>query len=179
MKKVVILIMSVLIFLGCSSLRVNVDYDPSYTFVQQQSFAIVHNEKEGENTLLNDRITNALEQELKNKGYVKAKKDKADMVFVFHTDVQSKTDIHTDYVRVGYRGYRYGGGMVAQTSTYTYTKGTLIIDALTSKNKKIVWRAVTTDVLSQHDTPQERTLYINRVVKKTMKEFPNKNGIEK
>ena len=176
MKKVVILIMSVLMFLGCSSLRVNIDYDPSYTFVQQKSFAIAHNTKEGEDTLLNDRITSALEQELKNKGYVKVEKDKADMVFVFHTDVQSKTDIHTDYVRVGYRGYRYGGGMVAQTSTYTYTKGTLIIDALTPENKKIVWRAVTTDVLSQRDTPQERTLYINHVVKETMKKFPNKNG---
>jgi len=166
------------IFLGCSSLRVNIDYDPSYSFVQQKSFAIVHNVKEGENTLLNDRLKSALEKELKNKGYLKTEKKKADIIFVFHTNAESKTDIHTDYVSVGYGGYRYGGGMVAQTSTYTYTKGTLIIDALTPEDKKIVWRAVTTDVLSQHDTPEERTIYINRVVKETMKDFPNKHGVE-
>ncbi len=176
MKKIFLLGFTIFMFFGCSSLRVNVDYDTAYLFSKQKTFAVVHNAKEGEDTLFNDRLTSALEEELNSKGYMKTEQEKADMVFVFHANAESKTDIHTDYVRVGYRGYRYGGGMDTQTSSYTYTKGTLIIDALTPTDEKIVWRATTTDVLSQYDTPQERTVYVNSIVKETMKDFPSKNG---
>jgi Domain of unknown function (DUF4136) len=178
-KNILVLMVSVFMFLGCSSLRVSVDYDTEYKFLQQKSFAIVHKSREGEDTLFNDRLIQALEEDLKAKGYDKTDKESADLIFVFHTNVENKTDIDTDYTMVGYRGYRYGGTMVSTTRSYHYTKGTLIIDALTPGDKKIVWRAVSTDTLTQHDTPQERTVYIKSVVKETMKDFPSKVTVKK
>ena len=171
---VVLLVVSSYLFIGCSSLSVNVDYDPEYKFLQQKSFAIVHKEKKGENTLFNDRLIQALKADLIAKGYVNAQEKEADLIFVFHTNVESKTDIDTDYRTVGYGGYGYGGMVVSQTRTYHYTKGTLIIDALAPANKKVVWRGVTTDTLKSYDTPQERTVYINGVVQETMQKFPSK-----
>ena len=174
MKKLLILLVAQVVFFGCSSLKVNVDYDPEFDFASQKSFAVVHHNKEGEDTLFNDRFTEALQADLGAKAYMQAPKDSADLVFVFHVNVESKTDIDTDYTMVGYGRYGYGGHMVATTRTYKYKKGTLIIDALNPKDKKIVWRGITTDILKSHDTPEERTVYINKVVKEAMKDFPSK-----
>jgi len=179
MKKIVLSLLSLFLLLACSSLEVNIDYDPSYQFLQQKNFAIVHNVHEGEDTLLSDRLTRALEADLKDKGYVKVDENGADMVFVFHTNAESKTDIYTDYRMVGYGGYRYGGTMVETTRTYNYTKGTLIIDALTPHDKKIVWRSIATDILRKQETPQERTEYVNSVVTEAMKSFPSKKVTQK
>ena len=174
MKRSFILILSVLVFLGCSSLRVTNDYDPQFEFSKQTTIAVVHHNREGEDTLFNDRLLKALESDLVSKGYTKSSKAEADLVFVFHTKVESKTDIDTDYQMVGFGMYRYGGGMVATTSTYHYTKGTLIVDALNPKDEKIVWRGIATDTLREHKTPQKRTEYINEVVKELMQSFPDK-----
>jgi hypothetical protein len=67
--------------------------------------------------------------------------------------------------------------MVATTRTYHYTKGTLIIDALNAKDKKIVWRAISTDILKKQETPQEREAYVNALTKESMKEFPSKKVV--
>ena len=174
MKKIFVLTSMMLMFAACSSLNVNVDYDPEFDFNAKKSFAIVHHNKDGEDTLFNDRMTEALEADLQMKAYTKEDKESADLIFVFHTNVESKVDIDTDYTMIGYRGYGYGGQMVATTRTYKYKKGTLIVDALNPQDKKIVWRGIATDILKIHKTPQERTAYINGVVKETMKDFPSK-----
>ncbi len=162
------------IFVGCSSLRVNVDYDPDFDFRIPKSFVIAHYNKEGEDTLFNDRLIRALEADLQSKGYMKSSKEEADLIVTFHTNVENKVSIDTDYQMIGYAGYRYGGGMVATTRTYNYQKGTLIIDLLNPKDEKIVWRGIATDILKEHKTPQKRTEYINTVVEKTMADFPRK-----
>ncbi|PHR58505.1 MAG: hypothetical protein COA44_03405 [Arcobacter sp.] len=174
MKKTLVLIIGFLIITGCSSLRVNVDYDPEFNLLEQKSFAIVHHNKEGEDTLFNDRFIEALKKDLKAKAYVEVDEGSASLIFVFHVNVESKVDIDTDYQMVGYGRYGYGGHMVATTRSYKYTKGTLIVDALNPKDNKIVWRAITTDILKSYDTPQQRTAYIQSVVKETMKDFPSK-----
>jgi len=174
MKKVILVLISALMITGCSSLKVNVDYDPEFDFAKQESFAIVHHSREGEDTLFNDRFMKALAKDLQAKAYVEKDKESADLIFVFHTNVESKTDIDTDYTMVGYGRYGYGGQMMTTTRTYKYTKGTLIVDALNPKSKKIVWRGVTTDILKTYDNPQERTEYIQKVVKETMQNFPSK-----
>jgi uncharacterized protein DUF4136 len=165
---------SLWVFIGCSSLKVNVDYDPSFDFQTPKSFAIAHYNKEGEDTLFNDRLIKALEADLQAKGYMMTAKDKADLILTFHTNVENKISIDTDYQMIGYARYGYGGGMVATTRTYNYQKGTLIIDVLNPETEKIVWRGMATDILKEHKTPQERTAYINKVVKKTMADFSRK-----
>lgn len=174
MKKTLVFLISILIIAGCSSLKVSVDYDPEFNFLDQKSFAIVHHNREGEDTLFNDRFINALENNLKVKGYTQVDKSLANLIFVFHVNVESKVDIDTDYRMVGYGRYGYGGRMVSTTRTYKYTKGTLIVDALNPIDNKIVWRGITTDILKSYDTPEERTSYIQKVLKETMKDFPSK-----
>ena len=174
MKKVLLFLIVMFFITGCSSLRVNVDYDPNFDVKAQKTFAIVHYTNEGEDTLFNDRFTDALAQDLIAKGYAKENKNSADLIFVFHVNVESKTDIHTDYTMVGYGGYGYGGQMMATTRTYKYTKGTLVLDALNPKDEKIVYRMIATDTLKTYDNPEERTKYVKILVNETMKDFPSK-----
>ena len=163
-----------LFMVGCSTLDVNVDYDEGFDFAAVKSFQVVHNVREGENTLVNDRITAAIESELEKKGYVKATSD-ADLVFVYHYNAKDKVDIRTDYQMVGYGGFGYSGAMVARTSAYNYTEGTIIIDALNPKTKKIVWRSVGTLELQEQETPQEKREYVNKIIKEMLEKYPKRS----
>ena len=172
------------ILTGCSTLEVEVDYDTAYNFDAQTKYTIVHSERVGDNTLVNDRVTHAIKTSLDAKEYTQVKESDADLLFVFHVNVQQMSDIRTDYQMIGYGGYGYGMGfggygrgygtaVVERPSTYRWLEGKLIIDALNPKTKKIVWRGTVTDELSRDSsTPAEKTKYINDVVSKLMKKFP-------
>ena len=181
MKTVFISLLLLLVMSGCSTMKVESDYDSTYNFGDKNSYNILYSERVRGNTLVNDRITQAIKNSLNAKNYKEVSEKEADLLFVFHVNVRQMSDIRTDYQMVGYPGYRYGmygygysaGTMVVATpSIYKWTEGKLIIDALNPKTKKIVWRGTVTDELSSNSsTPQEKTAYIDKVVKKLMNEF--------
>lgn len=163
---------------GCSTVDVNVDYDQQFKFLEVNNFVVEHETKKGENTLVNDRITAALNQQITQKGY---KNDSpAGLIFNYHYKVQDKTDFQTSYgLGGGFGRIGWGGGMmVSTTDIYKYTEGTLIIDALDVKTKKIVWRGVGVFELQQQKTPQEKTKYVNSIVAKILEKFPSKIAVQ-
>ena len=183
MYKIFTILLLTFLFSGCSTMKVESDYDTAYNFQDKKTYSILYSNRVGENTLVNDRVANAIKSNLNQKNYKATAEKNADLLFVFHVNVQQMSDIRTDYQMVGYPGYRYGpygygygygaGTMVVATpSTYKWTEGKLIIDALNPKTKKIVWRGIATDELDAHSaTPEERKAYINKVVTKLMSEF--------
>ena len=177
MLRSVLFFLSLVFLSGCSRLDVKVDYDPDYKVKEPLHYAIVHNYKKDTDTLTSDRIIKALHAVFKEKGYEKVAKESADLIFVFHTNVQDKSEIQTDYQIVGYGAFGYargfGGGMVATTNTYNYTEGTLVIDALNPKSQKIVWRGIAKDELTDKETsPEQKSAYIAKVVSELMAKFP-------
>ncbi len=166
-----------LIFLsGCSTIKVSTDYDPNTDLNSSKEFAIVHKTLEGENTLTSDRIISALKSELRKKGYIEVSQKEADLYFLFHTGVTSKIRIDRDYQYVNMYPYSYGYGYhavaVPRTREYTYNEAKLIVDAVLPDKNKIVWRGTAIDYLKDYDTPQQKTRYINKVLKALMKSFP-------
>jgi hypothetical protein len=188
MKNIIITLLIALFVSGCSTLKIDVDHDSSFAFNTKRTYAVVHNVREGDNTLVNDRIDSAIKSYLNKEGYTEVSKEKADLIFVFHVNVMNRSDIRTDYQMIGYPGYRYGFGyggygygyapgttMIATPSTYRWKEGKLVIDALNPLNKKIVWRGTVSDELTRKSTTtQEKTEYINSIVTKVMKKFPTK-----
>lgn len=165
-----------LLISGCSSLKIATDYDPSADMTPPKNFAIVHKDIEGQDTLTADRIIAALRSELKAKGYIETPKESADFCLLFHTGVTTKTRIDTDYQHVNMYPYSYGYGygmvVMPQTRTYSYDEGKLIVDAVLPQKNKIIWRGTAVDNLKNLETPQEKTEYINKVLKELMKRFP-------
>ena len=174
MLKYIFSLSLVMFFLGCSTLRVQNDYDEGFDFNKVKYYTVKHNVRVGENTLLNDRITAALENIFDTKGYKKSDLQKADLIFVYHYNVKDRVDIQTDYQMVGVRRYRFGGSMMATTTTYRYKEGTIIVDALDKKSNKIVWRSIGVLEIQEQDTPQERKAYVFKIIKELMQKFPSK-----
>jgi len=174
MLKTVTFVVSLLLLVGCSTLNVNVDYDETYDFKNAKSFAIDSGKESATRTLFSSRVVNALENELQLKNYKKVSKEEADLIFVFNASAKDKSDTQVSYGLSGYRGFGYGGMMMATSHTYEYTEGTLVIDALSPKTKKVVWRGVGVKELREQETPQERTQAVNAAVKKIMEKFPTK-----
>ena len=172
MKNIALLITVLLLFVGCSTLKVTTDFDDDFDFSKQKSFAVKHENKEGEDTLSNDRITNSLEADLILKGYKKVSQEEAELIFVFHVEAKKRIDIQPEFQVMGFGGYGYGGAMVSTSTTRDYTEGTLIVDALNPKNEKIVWRAVGVTELKEQKTPKKRKEYIDGIIKKMMMSFP-------
>ena len=173
MLKNLFFIFLVMFFAGCSTLEVSTDYDDKYDFSKPGNYVLRHYAKNGENTLLNDRITSSIDKVLTTKGYSKVNQN-SDLIFVYHYNVKDKVDLRTDYQMVGIRRYGYGGGMVATTNSYEYKEGTIIIDALDTKTNKIVWRGVGVLEVEQKDTPKERQEYVYKIISKVMEKFPKK-----
>lgn len=170
MKYIVFFIM--LIFSGCSNLEVNVDYDESFDFNEQKTYAINREIKDGENNLFIDRVKKAIDTNLEAKNYKKVEINQADLVITFNAKVENKTSTYTDYQMVGMGRYRYGGTMISTTSSYNYDDGILVVDVINPKTKKIVWRGVGETEVKQQDTPREKQEYINAIVTKIMEKYP-------
>ncbi|HIC12903.1 MAG TPA: DUF4136 domain-containing protein, partial [Sulfurimonas sp.] len=68
-----------------------------------------------------------------------------------------------------------GGTIVVPRSvTYRWQEGQLIIDAYNPKTKKIVWRGIVKDEISNASYSAEENIeYINDVVTKVLQSFPN------
>jgi len=174
MKKIYIFVALALMFSACSTLKVETDYDTSYDFTGNTKYAVVYNAKEGDNTLVNDRIEESIKTNIAAKGYTEVAKEKAELIFVFHVHVTQMSDIRTDYQTIGYGGYGYGGGwgyggygggtmVIPHSTTYRWTEGQLIIDAYNPSTNKIV---------DGNHTPNEKIEYINKVVEKVLQTFP-------
>ena len=172
LKYIKFLLAGFLFFSACSTLKVNVDYDDAYDFAKVKTYMVKHNPKEGESTLVNDRITSSLENVLDAKGYKKVTSE-ADLIFVYHYAAKDKIDIQTDYHMIGIRRYGFGGTMVATTTAYEYTEGTIIIDAFDTKTNKIVWRSVGSLELQEQETPEEKRAYVQKIIAKLMEKFPS------
>ena len=162
----------VLFFSACSTLEVSSDYKEDYDFSKVKTFAVVHKQKENENSLVIDRITSAIKEALTQKGLKAVDAKKADLVFLFHLNVTNKTDIYTDYQMVGYG--RFGGAVIATPRSYNYDEGKLIIDGYDPKLNKVVFRVVAVDEIKDQKTPKEGKKYINETIKEVLKTFPPK-----
>ena len=173
MLKYYIGIVVALFMAACSTLEVRTDYDDSYAFSKIKTYAVLHHQKEGENTLLNDRITDAINTVMQTKGYKKQSPHNPDVLVVYHYNAKDKVDIQTDYQMVGIRRYGFGGTMIATTSAYEYTEGMIIIDILDTQTDKIVFRSIGTLEVEHKKTPQERKAYVQKIITKVMESFPS------
>ncbi len=170
-----ILLFSLFFLFSCSHMQVNTDYDPKFDFSKLNTFSVAYNSAQGTKSLMKERIAKALVQEMIKKGYKYVDKTHADFVIVFHTNVTNKTQVITDYQRVGlYPYYYHYSPLVPIQREYQYAEGKLVVDAVTPKEKAIFWRGVVTDRLQSLNTPEERIRYINKVVKEVLSSFPTK-----
>lgn len=184
-----ITLFTLFILSGCSSLSVNYDFDQKTDFSNYKKFNWMPFPKDMEVDELNrTRFVTAVDDNLTAKGFSQSSSE-PDFLIATHFGKENKVDITNwgySYAPNGYYngyGYRHPGnygyaGSYANTggvSVYEYEQGTLILDIVDAKTKKLIWRATAKAIVSPASTPEKQTRKIRDAVTEILEEFPPKS----
>ncbi|RYU97492.1 DUF4136 domain-containing protein [Emticicia agri] len=173
-----------MIGLGISSAKAQVSThkDPTADFGDYRSFAWIQPDIQTQNPQYNNHLITKniqanVDEILLKKG-MNINTKKPDLLLRFHTDTEKETTRGfyspmrpmIGYTRVGrfivpYNMGYYGGGYSAP---YSYTKGTLVIDAIDAKTNKLVWQGSISAALNDRKIDKQ----IEKGVSKIMKKYP-------
>jgi hypothetical protein len=153
---------------------VKYDYDTNANFADLKTFDWMPvPEKAGIDSLVVQRVKNAVNAELQAKGLMMTS-DNPDFLIAQHLGTKDKVQVRNmgyDYgPRRGYWGGNWGGP--GGVSTYEYEEGSLLLDFVDAKPKKMIWRGVAKAEVQNVDTPDKSEKLINSAVHEILKKFP-------
>ncbi|MDO6617594.1 hypothetical protein BCU94_09565 [Shewanella sp. 10N.286.52.C2] len=172
---------AVLALSACSTLKTNTDFDPAVSFDQYKTYSWVEKKNQDASYhldgLMDQRVRDAVNNELGQKGLTKADITEADLLVNYLTKVDKKINVDTFNTSFGYYPYYgrrgWGGaGMNTQTTVREYEVGTLIVDLIDNKTGNLVWRGSVADTIRNKNTPEERVQIINSAISQVMLNYP-------
>jgi hypothetical protein len=153
--KAIILLISVALLTGCasSSTKIQSDYDRSVDFSKYKTygyFSPMGIENPNYSSLLGQMFRDAIDAQMQARGYVRS--DNPDLLFNVSARLEDKTRVTTmtdPMMYGGYYGYRGGlydpwGGYGYGTTTHVsqYTEGTVNVDMVDPKLKRMLWEGI-------------------------------------
>ena len=169
--------LAVLIVTSCSTMKLSSDYDRSVDFSRHRTFDIQPGD-EIKSYLLQERLEAAVIAALEVTGLTRVRAD-ADLLVVLHGRKDSKTEISATSF-----GYQWGGwgywvpygysGSTASTRVREVPVGTLVVDVVDARSKKLIWQAVASDTLDPHASPDKKVYRINAAMERILAGFPPK-----
>jgi len=150
---------------------VKTDYDHKYDFSQLHTFATKIGTSWG-NPLSEGRVKEAVSKALVQRGWSPADESSADALVVIHGASETKKSLDTFYSGGMYMGYGWGGFSPGTTTTTVneYKVGTLVVDVFSARDKKLVFRGIGQDEVS--DKPEKNEKKIAKATEKMFKTFP-------
>jgi Domain of unknown function (DUF4136) len=116
-----------------------------------------------------DLVLSEVNKGLMKKGYVPVNFD-PDFYVTFFLGTKGMTDVSTlDWGWYGWGPYWYPTWTTVMVNHYT--EGTLVLDIVDAKTKRLAWRAFCKDDIRD---PKQRHENVERTVKKALKKFPPK-----
>ena len=183
-----IAIILLLMTLTACALPVRLDYDPAVNFSALHTYAWAPNmevKKEtgdplaASDTLLRQRLEQAVYQELQSRGYVKATQALPDFLVTYHITSRKRNQmvVFDNYWGPGWGwgyypygwGYGYGMGSAYMTEM---DETVFALDILNPSTHKLTWRAVVRNIDYDADTPDERFEGIRKAVRSMLQRFP-------
>lgn len=175
MKRLILALGILLLFLpSCSPLSVKHDYDVEFDFRGYKTYAWseadMPDDELARNPLVKRRVREAVDETLGSKGYSLTDREEADFLVVTHAGIKERMRVQ-DYGRYGWYDPWWGpyGGRIEVSY---YEEGTLVIDIVDAKDKKLVWRGMGTGIVNKHAKPEKMQEEINEDVKKILAPFP-------
>jgi len=160
---------ALLIFVSCSSITVNQDYNTQFDFSKWKNFGFIPiPESAGIDQINATRLGDAVKKQLEAKGY--KLQEPADFGVAFQFGKQQVTDVQS----YGY-GYGWGGGYWGPgggVDVTQYEQGTLIIDLVDMKDNKLEWRGTGQGALNDNPSVEDRIAGIDTAVAQIMAQFP-------
>jgi hypothetical protein len=150
--------------------KVTVDYNHSAEFSKYRTYSWtkIH----AGDPLWPDRIKSAVDRQLMSKGWVPVASGGDASIAAFGSTKEQPT-LETFYNSFGPGWYWGGFGDGVATTTVSDTPiGTLVVDIFDAPTKKLIWRAVATETLS--DKPEKNEKKMEKAVEEMLKDFPPK-----
>jgi hypothetical protein len=164
------------LMVGCSSKKVETDYNPAFSTDALKTFAVVHQSMEGYDTLDDERIRGAIIREMELKGYEAAPQDIADFHVTFQTTVEEDVPSNVSF---GFGVGTFSSGMgtsIGTTHNVTDDKESLLINVVDPKTQKTFWRAEVSDKRRDFRSPEARSDYFGKTVAAMLKSFPARSS---
>ncbi|MGB6019854.1 MAG: DUF4136 domain-containing protein [Sulfurimonadaceae bacterium] len=166
-----ILPLLLLFMVGCAT-KIETDYDPVFETKELKTFSIVHKSQEGVETLNDERIREAITNEMQLKGYEVAAPNAADFHITFQTAIEEDVPSNFSF-GFGVGTYSKGSGAsVGTTRNVTNDKENLFINMVDPKTQKTFWRAAVSKKRRDFKSPQARSDHFNKTVASMLKDFP-------
>jgi hypothetical protein len=184
-SKGLLCLLLVTVLTGCASMEVSTEHDTSFNFSPLKTYTWLPNPQEYfgnpkiDKSVLEARIQTAVDRELAAKKYMRITSGTPDFHVRYHavagTDMQvenvsdSGSGMSGDWndQRLGF--YRKGGG---KSATYSWDKGTLLLDMVNPENNKIIWIGTAAAKIGLQDSAEKKEERINRAVSKLLANFP-------
>lgn len=148
--------------------KITIDYARGFDFSAVETFQYLRSkESNAADGVTDNRIKNAIIRELFEGGLNSASSN-PDLYVTYHITTGADTAFTTE--SFGYGGVEggwgpWGGGMESATTTASiYDEGTLIVDAFSPDEKKMVWRG--TGTVNTAAEPEEQRKQIDRILAK-------------
>ena len=174
----------VYLFLSACSSMANVDYDKNVNFKSFSTYRIqtkpvrVDDDTRVTTPFMQERIVNAIDVELTNKGLNKINEN-ANLKVKYYIDVKKDIETEDSSVSIGFgtSGHHSSIGMgfiFPVGEAYSIDKLFLTIDIISAKTDKLVWRGSLGYRLDGGATPETYTRMANELVAEILKEYPPK-----
>ena len=161
---------------SCSAIYgVQHDYDLQADFKSLKTYDwMAVPEKANIDSLDVERVKKAVSAELQAKGLM-MNSNNPDFLIAEHLGSKDKVQV-TNWgygygPHGGYWGGHWGRGGI---TAYQYEEGSLILDFVDAKSKKMIWRGVAKANINNADTPEKKEKLINEAVQEILKNFPPK-----
>ena len=162
---------------GCSP-RVFVEHDHSTTFTGYHSYAWLSPPPEPvhdpilDSQILEDRVRHAVTTDLDARGYVPAPSAaSADFIVTYHTTSKQKLESDDTGLTFGLMdAWPHGfGSLVMAPQVESRTEGTLMLDVIDGKSKRLVWRGWITGLVNQSNYSETA---VDEAVRQILNKFP-------
>ena len=168
---------------GIALAKDNVDFDKSVDFTSFHTFQLLPNPDGAlakANQLMDGRVQDMIRQHLVDQG-LKEVSENPDLVFSYDASTKENHVLNTMGMGPGmgmgmgpgwgrFGGMRMGmGGGMATTTESTFTDGTLVVDAYTPDPKKMVWRGIAEESVS--DNLEKTTKNIKKSLNKLFEKW--------
>lgn len=184
MQRAIFFGLLVFLFAGCSTVKVESDYNRNIDFSQLKTYAWL-NEKDNpsdnvrmNNKLVIESVRASVEKTLNSKGYVKTDSDKADFVITWFGAIEQK--IKAQNIDHFYSSYGYGtlyqnpywNPQSEVINTQEYEEGSLIFDFLDPENNTLLWRGIGRDKVVEGRPDDVVRQNIDKAVRQILAGYP-------
>jgi hypothetical protein len=144
---------------------VKTDYDHHANFSQYHTY--YWEQVKTTDPLWQSRVQDAVDHALQAKGWQRVDNG-GDVAVTAVGSTHNEREYQTFYDGLG--GWRWGGFGETTTQVENYPVGSLVLDLYDAHNKRLIWRGVSSDTLSNNTEKNEKKL--DKAVDKMLDHFP-------